>query len=59
MPVLWPSEKNRLHGIVADRVEGGDLDIALAGLQRFLAGAMAAHFGGGLNRRAGYSEGNW
>jgi hypothetical protein len=33
-------------GVVTDRLDMGDLDVALAGLQRFLAGAVSAHFGG-------------
>src|SRR5450830_703753 len=38
--------ENRFDAIVADRLDANDADIALAGLQRFLAVAVAAHLGG-------------
>jgi hypothetical protein len=45
MPVSCPSEKVRLHGVVAHGLQVFDADIALAGLQHFLPGAVALHFG--------------
>src|SRR5689334_24496592 len=37
--------EDRLHGIVADRLQVDQLDLALAGLQHFLARAVALHLG--------------
>jgi hypothetical protein len=39
--------EGRLHGVVADRLEVGQFDIALARLQHFLARAVALHLGRG------------
>ena len=44
MPVLAVAEA-RLHGVVADRLNVVDADLAFAGLQHLLAGAVALHFG--------------
>jgi hypothetical protein len=37
--------KGGLHGVVAHHLEVFDADVALAGLQHFLARAVALHFG--------------
>src|SRR2546430_7339058 len=39
-----PVGEMRLHRVAADRLEGQDVDILLAGLQDFLARSVATHF---------------
>ncbi len=49
MPVSCRSSKLDADGVVADRLDAHDADMAAAGDQLLLAGPMALHFGRGLD----------